>query len=64
MEKVDEFKETVGKPLKFSDISDELDKIYAHILGQKNVIKESIDNFKNNVFKIAVSRRVLSMIGE
>ena len=53
-DKVDEFKETIGKPLQFSDISDDLDKTYSHIIEQKDMIKGSVENFKKQVFRIAV----------
>jgi len=54
LDKVDEFKDTIGKPLSFSDISDDLDKTYAHIIEQKDMIKGTVENFKKLVFKIAV----------
>ena len=54
LDKVDEFKDTIGKPLSFSDISDDLDKTYAHIFEQKDMIKGTVENFKRLVFKIAV----------
>jgi hypothetical protein len=33
LEKVDEFKETIGKPLQVEDIHDDLESTYAHIIG-------------------------------
>jgi len=46
LDKVDDFKEIVGKPLQFSDISDDLDKTYQHIIEQKDMIKGTVENFK------------------
>lgn len=54
LEKVDEIKDTIGKPLQFQDINDEIESTYKHINEQKDMIKSSLENFKDYVFKIAV----------
>ena len=61
---MDEYKDTIGKPLQFSDISEDVDKTNNYIITQKDLIKGSIANFKREVFKILVSKKVLTMIGE
>ena len=61
---MDEYKNTIGKPLQFSDISEDVDKTNNYIVTQKDLIKGSIANFKKEVFKILVSKKVLMMIGE
>jgi len=64
LDKVDEFKETIGKPLQFSDIADDLDKTYQHIIEQKDMIKGTVENFKSLVFRIAVQQKIMAMVGE
>jgi len=64
LDKVDDFKEIVGKPLQFSDISDDLDKTYQHIIEQKDMIKGTVENFKKLVFRIAVQQKIMAMVGE
>jgi hypothetical protein len=67
---IDEFLDRVqqitaheGKPLKFSDIKNDLESTFSHINAQKEALTATIQHFKDTVFKIEILKKIKTMTG-
>jgi hypothetical protein len=64
LDRVQQISDDEGKPLKFSDISKDLESTFSHINIQKETLTSTILHFKEMVFKIEILRKIRAMTGE
>lgn len=64
LDRVQQISATEGKPLKFSDISKDLESTFSHINSQKQALDATIFHFKEMVFKIEILKKIKSMTGD
>ena len=64
LDRVQQISETEGKPLKFADISKDLEGTFSHINSQKDALNSTISHFKETVFKIEILKKIKAMTGD
>lgn len=61
--KVQDISDESGKPLHYSDVVQDLDSTYDHIMSQKETLNQSVNSFKELVYKIQVLEKIKTMTG-
>lgn len=64
LDRVQQISENEGKPLKFADISKDLESTFSHINSQKDALNSTIQHFKDMVFKIEILKKIKAMTGD